>query len=137
MAQKAIFLLLVLLSFVFYSSRAIRHDQSQVFTLMKASLSGKAFSDWDVSGGKTYCNFTGVGCNGQGYVETINFSGWSLSGNFPADVCSYLPELRVLDISRNHLHGNFLNGVVNCSLLEEFNMSSIYLRATQIGRAHV
>ncbi|XVE95114.1 hypothetical protein REPUB_Repub02eG0068700 [Reevesia pubescens] len=130
MAPKAIFLLLVLLSFVFYSSQAIRHDHSQFFSLMKASLSGKALLDWDVSGGKTYCNFTGVSCNDQGYVERINLSGWLLSGNFPADVCSYLPELRVLDISRNNLHGNFLNGIVNCSLLEEFNMSSIYLRAT-------
>ncbi|XVF36511.1 hypothetical protein REPUB_Repub19eG0064300 [Reevesia pubescens] len=130
MAPKAIFLFLVLLSFVFYSSRAIRHDQSQFFIQMKASLSGKALSDWDVSGGKTCCNFAGVRCNNQGYVESINVSGWSLSGNFPADVCSYLPELRVLDISRNNLHGNFLNGIVNCSLLEKFNMSSIYLRAT-------
>ncbi|XP_022725353.1 receptor protein-tyrosine kinase CEPR1-like [Durio zibethinus] len=130
MAPKANFLFLVLLIFVFYSCQAVRHDQSQFFTIMKASLSGKALSDWDVSGGKTYCNFTGVACNNQGCVETINISGWSLSGNFPVDVCSYLPELRVLDISRNNLRGNFLNGIVNCSLLEELNMSSIYLRAT-------
>ncbi|XP_022772262.1 receptor protein-tyrosine kinase CEPR1-like [Durio zibethinus] len=129
MAPKAIFLVLVLLSFVLYSSLAIRHDQTQFFNLLKTSLSGKALSDWDVNGEKTYCNFTGVSCNDQGYVETINFSGWSLSGNFPDDVCSYLPELRVLDISRNNLHGNFLNGIVNCSLLEKFNMSSIYLGA--------
>ncbi|XP_022766430.1 receptor protein-tyrosine kinase CEPR1-like [Durio zibethinus] len=130
MAPTAIFLLLVLPCFVFYLSQAIRYDQSQFFTLMKASLSGKALSDWDVSGGKTYCNFTGVSCNVQGNVQTLNLSGWSLSGNFPADVCSHLPELRVLDISHNNLHGNFLNGIVNCSLLEDFNMSSIHLRAT-------
>ncbi|KAK6257152.1 hypothetical protein QUC31_000611 [Theobroma cacao] len=130
MTPKAIFLLLVLLSFVFYSSEATRHDQSQFFTLMKASLSGKALSDWDVSGGKNYCNFTGVNCNDQGFVETLNLTDWSLSGNFPADVCSYLPELRVLDISRNNLHGNFLSGIVNCSLLEKFNMSSLFLRTT-------
>ncbi|XWS24034.1 hypothetical protein CRYUN_Cryun28dG0066600 [Craigia yunnanensis] len=130
MAPKAIFLLLVLLRFVFYPSQARRQDQSQFFTIMKASLSGKALSDWDVSGGKTYCNFTGVSCNDQGYVKSVNLSGWSLSGNFPTDVCSYLPELRVLDISRNNLHGNFLNGIVNCSLVEKFNMSSIHLRTT-------
>ncbi|XVE70279.1 hypothetical protein DITRI_Ditri10aG0059600 [Diplodiscus trichospermus] len=130
MAPKAIFLLLLLPCFVFYSSQAIRDDPSRFFNLMKASLSGKALSDWDVSGGKTYCNFTGVSCNDQGFVETINFSGWSLSGKFPDDVCSYLPELRVLDISSNNLHGNFLSGIVNCSLLEEFNMSSVYLIAT-------
>ncbi|XVF39712.1 hypothetical protein PTKIN_Ptkin01aG0055100 [Pterospermum kingtungense] len=130
MAPKAVFSLLVLFGFVLCSCHAIRDDQLHLFTIMKASLSGKALSDWDVSGGKTYCNFTGVSCNDQGYVERISLSGWSLSGNFPADVCSYLPQLRVLDISRNNFHGNFLNSIVNCSLLEEFNMSSVYLRAT-------
>ncbi|KAK8642620.1 hypothetical protein V6N13_011957 [Hibiscus sabdariffa] len=132
MAPKVVhLLLLLLLSFVFCgSSQAIRDDQLHFFDLMKDSLSGKALSEWNVSGGKRYCHFRGVGCNNRGYVETINISDWSLSGTFPADVCFYLPELRVLDISRNNLHGNFLNSVVNCSLLEEFNMSSVYLRAT-------
>ncbi|KAK8355374.1 hypothetical protein V6Z12_A05G285300 [Gossypium hirsutum] len=130
MAPKAIFLLLVLLSFMFCSSQVITDDhQFKFFNAMKASLSGKALSDWDMRG-NSYCNFTGVTCNDKGYVERINLSAWSLSGDFPADVCSYLPALRVLDISRNNLHGNFLNTVVNCSLLEEFNISSVSLRAT-------
>ncbi|KAK9032829.1 hypothetical protein V6N11_017871 [Hibiscus sabdariffa] len=128
MAPKADFILLVLLGFVFCSCRATKHDQSEFFGLMKASLSGQALSGWDVNGGETYCNFTGVHCNSRGYVDALNISGWSLSGSFPNDVCSYLPELRVVDISRNNIHGNFLNGVVNCSSLEVFNMSSIYIR---------
>ncbi|MFQ6640037.1 hypothetical protein Gotur_014842 [Gossypium turneri] len=130
MAPKAIFLLLLLLRFMFCSSQVITDDhQFKFFNAMKASLSGKALSDWDMRG-NSYCNFTGVTCNDKGYVERINLSDWSLSGYFPADVCSYLPALRVLDISRNNLHGTFLNSVVNCSLLEEFNISSVSLRET-------
>ncbi|KAK8704403.1 hypothetical protein V6N13_048025 [Hibiscus sabdariffa] len=128
MAPKADFILLVLLGFVFCSCRATKHDQSEFFGLMKASLSGQALSGWDVNGGETYCNFTGVHCNNRGYVDALNISGWSLSGSFPNDMCSYLPELCVVDISRNNIHGNFLNGVMNCSSLEVFNMSSIYIR---------
>ncbi|GMI83156.1 XYLEM INTERMIXED WITH PHLOEM 1, C-terminally encoded peptide receptor 1 [Hibiscus trionum] len=130
MAPKALFLLLtLLLTFMLCSSETVTDDpQFQFFNTMKASLSGKALAYWDLKG-KSYCNFTGVHCNDKGYVEIVNLSGWSLSGDFPADVCSYLPALRVLDISSNDLGGNFLNSVVNCSLLEEFNMSSVYLRA--------
>ncbi|KAE8714376.1 F-box protein [Hibiscus syriacus] len=128
MAPKADFVLLVLFGSVFCSCRARKHDQSEFFELMKTSLSGQALSDWDVNGGKSYCNFTGVNCNNRGYVDALNISGWWLTGNFPDDVCSYLPELHVIDISRNYIHGNFLNGVLNCSSLEEFNMSSIYIR---------
>ncbi|KAK8678039.1 hypothetical protein V6N13_143556 [Hibiscus sabdariffa] len=132
MAPKVVHILLVLLlSFVLCnSSRAVRDDELRFFNVMKGSLSGKALSEWNFSGGKRYCDFRGVGCNGRGYVESVNISYWSLSGDFPADVCSYLPELRVLDISGNILHGNFLNGIVNCSLLEVLNMSSVYLRGT-------
>ncbi|KAE8666466.1 F-box protein [Hibiscus syriacus] len=128
MEPKALFLLVPLLTVTLCSSEAVTDDnQFQFFNTMRASLSGKALADWDMKG-KSYCNFTGVHCNDKGYVESVNLSGCSLSGDFPADLCSYLPALRVLDISRNDLRGNFLNSVVNCSLLEEFNMSSIYLR---------
>ncbi|GLT61800.1 hypothetical protein SLA2020_344810 [Shorea laevis] len=63
------------------------------------------------------------------YVEKINMSGWSVSGNFPADICSYLPELRVLDLSQNQLGGHFINSIANCSFLEELNMKRVHLRA--------
>lgn len=130
MASKSTFVILfVLIMFLSCPSEVTSTNQSQFFTLMKASLSGNALSDWDVSGGKPFCNFTGVGCNDRGYVEEIDISGWMLSGYFPSDICSYLPELRVLRLSQNNLHGNFLNSIVNCSLLEEFNMSFVYLRA--------
>ncbi|GLT93668.1 hypothetical protein SLE2022_114480 [Rubroshorea leprosula] len=130
MELKIFAFLLVLLILGSYPSQVIGTNQSQFFTLMKSSLSGNALSDWDIMGRKFYCNFTGISCNDRGYVEKLNMSGWSVSGNFPADTCSYLPELRVLDLSRNdRLRGNFINSIANCSLLEILNMSSVQLRA--------
>ncbi|GLT65205.1 hypothetical protein SLA2020_376490 [Shorea laevis] len=129
MEIKSFSIFSVLLIVVSCASQVIGTNQSQFFNLMKSSLSGNALSDWDVTGGKPYCNFTGISCNDKGYVEGMNMSGWLVAGTFPDGICSYLPELRVLDLSRNHLHGNFINSIANCSLLEKLNISFIYLRA--------
>lgn len=94
---------------------------------MKNSLSGDALSYWDSQGGNSYCNYTGITCDFQGQVTKLNISGWSLKGSLPPYVCSYLPELRVLDISNNLIQGPFPDGIINCSLLEVLNMSSLYL----------
>nr|AMM42884.1 LRR-RLK [Vernicia fordii]AMM43048.1 LRR-RLK [Vernicia montana] len=102
-------------------------NQSQFFNLMKTSLSGNVLFDWEVTGAKSFCNFTGVSCNSQGYVEKLDMTGWSISGRFPEGICSYLPELRVLRLSHNQLHGGFPHSIINCSLLEELNMSTLYL----------
>ncbi|KAJ7958861.1 Receptor-like protein kinase [Quillaja saponaria] len=101
-------------------------NQSEFFCVMKESLSGNYLSNWDVTGGKPVCNFTGVTCNNQGYVIQVDISSWSLSGYFPKDVCSYLPELRVLRLSNNSFRGDFPDSIVNCSVLEELNMSYLY-----------
>lgn len=130
MALQSIFFLLVLLTFLCNPSQAISVNQSEFFTLMKTSLSGDALSDWHMNGGEAYCNFSGISCNDKGYVDKIDISGWSLAGQFPSGICSYLPELRVLRLSRNNIHGNFLDSIINCSLLEELNMSSILLMGT-------
>lgn len=97
---------------------------------MKASLSGNVLSDWDVTGGKSYCNFTGVSCNSRGYVEVIDVTGWSISGRFPSGICSYFPDLRVLRLGHNSLHGDFLHSIVNCSFLEELNLSFLFATGT-------
>ncbi|KAL3505013.1 hypothetical protein ACH5RR_034854 [Cinchona calisaya] len=106
-------------------------NQSEFFTLMKKSFTGDNLSNWDVHEGKNFCDYQGVGCNNKGYIEKLDISRWSLSGQFPEeDVCSYLPELRILRLGRNNLHGNFPSSITNCSLLEELNMSSTHLKGT-------
>ncbi|KAL5844598.1 hypothetical protein ACOSQ4_010556 [Xanthoceras sorbifolium] len=122
---------------LFNPSQAMTTNQSQFFSLMKTSLEGDALSSWDIDGGKPFCNFSGISCNDQGHVDEVDLTGWWLSGKFPSEICSYLPELRVLRLARNHIHGNFLDSIVNCSFLEELNTSWIYLRATLPDFSHM
>ncbi|XP_044510573.1 receptor protein-tyrosine kinase CEPR1-like [Mangifera indica] len=130
MALYSIFFLFVLLALLPLPLQAITGNQSQFFALMKTSLSGDALSGWDIDGGKHYCSFSGISCNKQGYVDKIDISGWSLSGQFPSGVCSYLPQLRILRLDYNHLYGNFFDSLVNCSFLEELKMKYVYLKGT-------
>lgn len=126
--RSAIFLpLLVLLLHMSCPSKAAVATQSQFFALAKKSLNGNFF-DWNEA--QHFCNYTGVGCNDQGNVVRIDITGWFLSGQFPEDVCSYLPELRNLHLGHNNFHGNFPSSITNCSLLEELHMSNTYLNGT-------
>ena len=124
MALPCIFFLFMTLLSLSIPSQASVANQSYFFTLMKNSLNGHSLSDWDVTGTTSYCNYAGVRCNDEGYVEVIDISGWSLSGRFPPDVCSYLPQLRVLRLSHNDLRDNFPDTILNCSLLEELDMQN-------------
>ncbi|KAF2323904.1 hypothetical protein GH714_003878 [Hevea brasiliensis] len=128
--QYSIFFFLVSIISLTYPLHAIATNQSQFFNRAITSLSGNALSEWDVAGGKSYCNFTGVSCNSHGYVEKLDMSGWSIYGRFPEGICSYLPELRVLRLGYNDLYGDFLYSITNCSLLEELNVSSLNLGGT-------
>lgn len=106
-------------------------NQSHFFTLMKASFPGESLSHWDIRGGLgdsfSFCNFTGIACDGLGRVVEFDVASRSLSGRFPPDICSYLPELRALRLGFNGFHGSFLNSLVNCSVLEELNLTHVYL----------
>ncbi|KAF5445614.1 hypothetical protein F2P56_034656 [Juglans regia] len=130
MALRSLTFLFGLLLSLSCLSHAINKNQSEFFTLMKKTALGNSLSSWDVSGGKPYCMFNGVSCDDQGDVVKIDVSSWSLSGDFPENVCSYLPKLRVLRLSRNNFSGNFPVSIVNCSFLEELNMSRLYQSGT-------
>ncbi|KAE9457298.1 hypothetical protein C3L33_10795, partial [Rhododendron williamsianum] len=124
-----VFLILLLLVPLNRSQSTVT-NQSQFFTLMKNSLTGNLLSNWDVKKEKPFCNYTGISCDENGYVVQVDISGWSLSGHFPENVCSYFPELRILRLDHNYLHGEFPDSIRNCSLLEELNMSFTYLNGT-------
>ncbi|KAF5197991.1 Receptor protein-tyrosine kinase cepr1 [Thalictrum thalictroides] len=114
------------------SSQDTVSNQSYFFTLMKKSLSGDALSSWKavVAGENSYCNYTGIACDSHGYVVKIDLSAWSVTGRFPDGICSYLPELRILRLGHNHLHGNFPVGITNCTFLEELNITNLSLSGT-------
>ncbi|KAG5031166.1 hypothetical protein JHK85_015148 [Glycine max] len=106
-------------------------NQSQFFSLMKDSLSGKYPTNWDAAGEVVpICGFTGVTCNTKGEVINLDLSGLSsLSGKFPPDICSYLPQLRVLRLGHTRLKFP-IDTILNCSHLEELNMNHMSLTGT-------
>ncbi|KAJ8453388.1 hypothetical protein Cgig2_008272 [Carnegiea gigantea] len=132
MAFQSICLLsfIVLLSSLLPPLGATSDKQSEYFTLMKSSLSGSTLSDWHAKGQSSYCNYTGITCNIQGQVMGVNISGCSLKGSLPPNVCSYMPELRALDISNNKIQGKFPEGILNCSFLEVLDMGFNSLEGT-------
>lgn len=136
MASKFTLLILFILFFLL-SDFFIPSDQSptnskqtEFFAVLKKSLSGDALSDWNLTK-KPVCNFSGVACDDRGLVVGLDLSGWSLSGHFPPDVCKYIPALRVLRLGgSNNFLDEFPHGVTNCSVLEELNLSFLYLQGT-------
>ncbi|CAI9116064.1 OLC1v1017114C1 [Oldenlandia corymbosa var. corymbosa] len=104
-------------------------NQSQFFIEMKKSFSGEMLSNWDIANQTiNFCSYKGVGCNSKGNIEIIDISRWSLSGQFPENLCEYLPYLRILRADHNVFNSSFPVGITNCSLLEELDISHAKLR---------
>uniref|UniRef100_A0A7N0VHK7 Protein kinase domain-containing protein n=1 Tax=Kalanchoe fedtschenkoi TaxID=63787 RepID=A0A7N0VHK7_KALFE len=123
--QHMLLFLLEVFIWISSPSGANLERQAEFFAVMKNSVSGSALSVWE--SGAPYCQFAGVLCDDQGYVTRINISRWAVSGQFPDGLCSYLPKLEMLHASHNNLQGSFPNGITNCTVLQELDMSSTYL----------
>ncbi|CAM8936024.1 unnamed protein product [Rhodiola kirilowii] len=115
-----LFVILMIVVLPLSSCHVSLANQSDFFTQMKKSLQGDALSSW-VS--VSYCNYSGVVCDIEGFVTKVDIFGWSLVGKFPEKVCSYLPKLRVLRLGHNLLKGKFPDSITNCSFLDELDMS--------------
>ncbi|KAJ9567687.1 hypothetical protein OSB04_003653 [Centaurea solstitialis] len=121
-----IYLLILVLPLSTSYESAIADDQAEFFTHIKNSLSGSPLIDnWDDT--KPVCSYTGVSCDKEGYVIKIDISGWSLSGRFPENVCSFLPRLKSLHLGFNKIHGEFPQSITNCSLMEDLNITKTNL----------
>lgn len=122
--QYGVSFLVLLFMSILSPSGANTERQAEFFGLMKKTLFGSALSVWD---SRPYCKYAGVLCDDQGYVTKIDISWWSVSGQFPDGVCSYLPKLEMLNVRHNKLQGYFPNGITNCTVLHELDMSSTHL----------
>ncbi|KAJ6843938.1 putative receptor-like protein kinase HSL1 [Iris pallida] len=102
-------------------------SQHAFLSQMKQSLSGPLMSSrWHLSatGNSTSdCGLPGLACDAAGRVVAIDVSSWSLAGSLPPGLCSAIPTLRSLRLGGNSLRGGFPGTVLNCSLLEELNLS--------------
>ncbi|KAM3394017.1 hypothetical protein P3S68_003018 [Capsicum galapagoense] len=56
-------------------------------------------------------------------IEFIAFTGNSLSGYLPNGSCNGLTILKVLNPSKNKLHGRFPTSLSNCSKLQQLGLS--------------
>ena len=117
--QSMFLFLLWILPPGFLSSAA---NQSYFLDLMKNSLLGDAIQAWHH--GIDFCNYTGISCDKHSNIESIDISSWFLSGRLPSNICFYLPYLRILRLHGNNLQGNFPSEIVNCTFLEELDVSS-------------
>jgi Leucine-rich repeat (LRR) protein len=131
MPPLASVLTLLSIFYLFTLSLSSPPPQSEFLSLMKQSLVGPAISRWDLSSGTTNpCNLTGIECNLNLDLISINISSWSLSGTFPTGVCAAFPMLQALDLSANDLHGGFPHDILNCSSLQNLNLSYTGLTGT-------
>nr|KYP70122.1 Receptor-like protein kinase HSL1 [Cajanus cajan] len=121
-------LTILIVSTTTVSQAITTNNQTHFFSLIKDSLTGKYPLNWDEA--KAVCDFTGVTCNTEGDVINLDLSGWSsLSGKFPSETCSYLPQLRVLRLG--HTRFKFpIDTILNCSHLQELNMNHMYQTGT-------
>lgn len=72
------------------------------------------------------CNWTGISCNRNQDVVSIDLSGVNISGEFPADFCR-LTSLQFLNISDNNLGGQINPDSMSlCSHLVSLNLSLNY-----------
>ncbi|GKV08627.1 hypothetical protein SLEP1_g20231 [Rubroshorea leprosula] len=57
-------------------------------------------------------------------LQTLDLSGNNLSGLIPADICSWVPYLVVLDLSNNEFWGPIPPGLSNCTYLNKLILSN-------------
>ncbi|XP_047165125.1 leucine-rich repeat receptor-like protein kinase PXL1 [Vigna umbellata] len=98
--------------------------------------------DWQIpsnvtQSGSPHCNWTGVGCNFKGYVESLDLSNMNLSGRVSDHVQS-LSSLSYFNISCNNFASSLPKSLSNLTSLENFDVSQNYFTGsfpTGLGRA--
>ncbi|PKU60076.1 receptor protein-tyrosine kinase CEPR1-like [Dendrobium catenatum] len=123
------FFLFLLPSFLPHLSHSLQ-SQSNFLSLMQQSLSGIT-SNWNFTASNP-CNFSGITCDDDEHqnIVQIDLSSSSLAGKFPPGICSFLPLLRTLRLGFNNILNGFPIDLLNCSHLEELNLTSSRVTGT-------
>ncbi|WVY97841.1 hypothetical protein V8G54_029992 [Vigna mungo] len=98
--------------------------------------------DWQIpsnvsQSGSPHCNWTGVGCNFKGYVESLDLSNMNLSGRV-SDHIQSLSSLSYFNISCNNFASSLPKSLSNLTSLENFDVSQNYFTGSfpiGLGRA--
>ncbi|XP_065854517.1 leucine-rich repeat receptor-like protein kinase PXL1 [Euphorbia lathyris] len=116
-------------------------DELSALLSMKSSLidPSNQLKDWKFSSNVTqsHCNWTGVWCNSNGFVEKLELSNMNLSGKI-SDQIQGLRGLSLIDISCNAFASSLPKSLGNLTLLKSFDVSQndfIGSFPTGLGRA--
>nr|GLL27755.1 MDIS1-interacting receptor like kinase 2-like [Ipomoea trifida] len=93
----------------------------------KSSLdltSQKLLSSWVVGG--SHCNWTGINCNVDGSITSLNLTGYGLRGTLGSLNFSSMSSLEIIDLSVNAFHGNisFIEEMSNLKNLTTLDLGS-------------
>ncbi|XP_020597693.1 LRR receptor-like serine/threonine-protein kinase FLS2 [Phalaenopsis equestris] len=92
---------------------------------IKQSLSGQPISHRNLAA-RNYCRISGITCDDDCHhnVVEIGLSSMSLTDTIPSTLYLSLPMLRVLRLGFDNLHGDLHVDLLNCSHLQELNLTN-------------
>jgi hypothetical protein len=83
----------------------------------------------DDAGGSSYCNFTGITCDQNGLVTTLELNSTCLAGTLP-DVYESFPSLRRLRLFNNSIQGTVPDSLLLSPTLQLLNLGQNLLSGT-------
>ncbi|XP_071728907.1 uncharacterized protein [Rutidosis leptorrhynchoides] len=113
---------LILLPLVFASTS--QNDEVSSLLSIKSSLidSLNYLNDWNTSTSSSHCNWTGVSCNANGFIDKLDLSNMNLTGNISHDFQNF-HHLYFLNISSNEFDSILPNSFANLTSLVTIDVS--------------
>jgi hypothetical protein len=105
--------------------------QFYVSTKMYSEASSRRhnWSFGNETGESAYCNFTGIACDQNGLVTTLELNSTFLAGTLP-DVFESFPSLRRIRLFNNSIQGTMPDSLLRSSTLELLNLGQNVLSGT-------
>ncbi|KAH9614267.1 hypothetical protein KSS87_017308 [Heliosperma pusillum] len=106
-----------------HSSTSLTQEGHHLLTLTHSLTDpNHFFTNWNPLD-PTPCNWTGVTCSGSPLsITTLNFSGSSLTGQFPLSLCN-LPSLTYLSFADNNLNSSLPSDISTCRNLIHLDLN--------------
>ncbi|XP_071687111.1 uncharacterized protein [Rutidosis leptorrhynchoides] len=112
----------ILLPIVFASTS--QNNELTSLVSIKSSLidSLNYLNDWNISISSSHCNWTGVSCNANGFIDKLDLSNMNLTGNISQDIQNF-HHLSFLNISSNKFDSILPTSFANLTSLVTIDVS--------------